>query len=216
MGNQYKVKPEVVFGKKVLDEKFIDILLFCKKAVTETKLQAKEENRDLSQTIVNMNYINWERNNECLLYRIYMAKKFDGINGILVLLYKGDDLVALSGVEMWNENTVSLGKRAYTLKEYRNNLANTKHLMPLQIEWAKKNHPNAKLYIVTTNKYQKNHSFRSLKHWIDMKIDFWSEWKVYDGTLEFFGVQQYFVYNLLDKSIDDTKDNIKAIIEKTD
>lgn len=206
---------KVVHTREKFEDLFDDIFLFCVKACEQIKQQSKEEGVDFSQTLVNMDYTTWEHNNECLLYRIYKTTKFNGNHGIMVLLYDDDRIVALSGVEMWNRHTVSLGKRAFTLREYRNQFINTKYLMPVQIDWANMTHPNRKLFIVTVNEYLKNHSFSALKYWIESKLDYWVDWKVYDGTYEFFGIPQYFVYNLVDDSLNDRKEIIDAILDAT-
>lgn len=206
------METKIVHTRENFEDLFDDIFLFCVKACEQIKQQSKEQGVDFSQTLVNMDYTNWEHNNECLLYRIYKTTKFNGNHGIMVLLYDEDRIVALSGVEMWNKYTVSLGKRAFTLREYRNQFINTKYLMPIQIKWAYNTHPELKLFIVTVNEYLKNHSFSALKYWISSKLDFWVDWKVYDGLFEFFGIPQYFVYNLVDKTTEDTKENIIEIL----
>lgn len=206
------MRVQIVHNRENFEDLFDDLFLFCVKAVEQIKEQSIEQGIDFSQTITNMDYINWETNNECLLYRIYKTAKLNGNHGMMVLLYDGDDIVALSGVEMWNKYTVSLGKRAFTLREYRNKLINTKYLMPEQMKWTNLVQPQRKLFIVTVNEYLKNHSFSALKYWINSEIDYWVDWRVFDGKFEFFGIPQYFVYHLVDKTIEDTKENIIEIL----
>ncbi len=193
-------------------EYFSDIYKFCIKAVDDVK----KYDKDLEQTITNMNSVNWENNTECLLYRIYKSEKFFNDNGILTIFYLDNDIIALCGAEVWNKQTISFAKRLYVLKKYRKQFISTRHLIPKQFEWAKEKHPDAKLYICTVNDYLKDDVLKSMDNVINERVtgswNFWRFWNVYDGTLKFYDIEQYFTYQLVDKSIINNKENIRNLV----
>lgn len=119
---------------------------FCKKAVSETKLP---------ETKRNMGVEKWEENTACLLYRIYIKRKFHNENGCFNLLFFDGVLVVISGVERSEfepNDIVIFAKRTYILKEYRNMFLYHDYLFLPQVEWAKS--IGAQLGIITINQYQ--------------------------------------------------------------
>jgi hypothetical protein len=183
------------------------IFYFCYEVSNETT-------RD--QTRINMGVEDWEHNNECLLYRIFKTNILINDNGSCSFIFDGDKIIGSSAVELWNKNVSSISKRTYVLKKYRKHNLTTKLLCSSCIKWAKDNHSEVKLYMTTYNEYVKDTTLSSVKNLMSKDLvedwNFWPEWSLYPGTISIYNLEQYVVYKLIDKSIEDKPENIKELI----
>lgn len=203
-------------------ELYPEILEFSKRCITETFEEERDTSRDLSQTHKNMAWENWENNNECLLYRIYKAKKFSNGNGMYTFLKYNNQIIASSGVELLNDRVANMGKRSFVFKKYRTNAIINANSFPKQFEWVLQHNREVKdkvdIVLLTFNEYNKHAVFKTIKKFISKEYDgewnFMHGWKVYPGKAIIHGANQYFVYTILNENIDiDDSKLIKMIIE---
>lgn len=192
---------------KEFNDHFKVIYNFCNEAANETIQE---------QTRINMGVENWEHNNECLLYRIFKTNILINNNGACVFIFEGDKIIGSSAVELWNKNVSSISKRTYVLKKYRKHNLTTKFLCKACIKWTEDNHPEIKLYMTTYNEYVKDTTLSSVISLMNRDLikewNFWPEWNLYPGTIKIYNLEQYIVYKLIDKSIENKPKNIKKII----
>ncbi len=126
-----------ILYKEDLINKFYDIHEFCKAAVVEDNYVGIKRNMD---------YIFWHKNKHSLLYQIYIAKKYECI----MVAYDKNKIIAISGIELYNEDVAIILKRLYVLKNFRKN---KEMFLPLQIDWCKEH--NIKMAMITINNYNK-------------------------------------------------------------
>ena len=132
------------------EQYFPAISQFCESAINELKATS---NRDVEQTIKNMDYKTWVRNPHCLLYRLYVKRDFSNGNGMLCLVSDGDYIVSISGVSKYNDDIAMLARRQYTLNRYKGKGLYHDYVMDAQIEWAKIS--ECKACMITINEYNK-------------------------------------------------------------
>lgn len=205
-----------IFHKqKDLDELFDDIYNFCKMAVIETQHQQEERNIDLSQTISNMAYKDWETNNECLLYKLYITKRFGKGNGLFSLIYSKDNkIVATGGSELLNNDVGGMAKRIYVLRAHRKQNFVAVYFLPSHIKWFNKRFKDIKIFYTSFNEYNKAvflQVVRLIKKPEYGKWNIWTDWKVYPTTLKVYNVQQHILYHTKDDNL--TLTEIKRKIE---
>jgi hypothetical protein len=136
---------KVLLVESNFDEYFDEILTFCKKAEIET---------DLKKTKANMKSDNWADYPESLMFRLYKSKKYSNSNGALVMVYNGNELFSISGVEKHNKEIAIIAKRLYVLRKYRTMPIFSTFILNPQIEWAKKE--GMKACLITINEYQRH------------------------------------------------------------
>lgn len=113
------------------------------------KLCETAQNDKIESIRQNMAVKHWAKNPHCLLYRIYIEKKFSDNNGILTCVYDDNKIISISGAERSDfENICIWGKRLYTLPNYRNKNIHRLLLKP-QYDWSMKN--NFKVALGTWN-----------------------------------------------------------------
>lgn len=115
-----------VHSESVTETVLADLKNFCQLAVSENKHDARN----------NMQVISWENNNSSLLYLLLTEKRFAYDKGGLQLLYKGQELVAISAYYRsdFNSGVYLMGVRSWVLKEHRFNLLVANQLLPYQLE----------------------------------------------------------------------------------
>jgi hypothetical protein len=104
---------------------------------------------------VNMWDDDWEQNPATLPYLVYHSNRFKKDNGDVFALLKGEEIIALSGVNKSDfDPLVALGGvRTWVTKPYRGKFLVGRHLCPLQLAWAKDR--NYKTLCLTFNEYNK-------------------------------------------------------------
>jgi hypothetical protein len=129
-----------------MDERFDILKSFCKLAYDSTT------NKSLRK---NMDYKNWKKKKDSLLYKAYINKTFHKENGSMVFVYNDKELISVSGVERFRyepEHVALIGSRYYILKKPKG-VTNFFHeyIWPQQINWCLEN--NIKLGIMRFNSY---------------------------------------------------------------
>jgi hypothetical protein len=121
------------------------ILQYCKNAFTE-----KTE-----PSHINMWSDDWENNDVTLPYLIYISNRFKNSKGNMFVLLEGDNILALSGVNISEfDNNVALGGvRTWLNKEMRGKFVIGRNLLPIQLKWAKEQ--GLKTIALTFNDYNK-------------------------------------------------------------
>lgn len=134
------------------DNNFIykSLIIFCKKAVEELNNSNK---RDVTQTIKNMDYNNWENNPHCLLYRIYKKDDFSNGNGMLCIVHDGPTIVSVSGASKYNDDIALIARRQYSLNDYKMKGIFQEYCMDYQVNWAKDK--GFKACAILVNEYNK-------------------------------------------------------------
>jgi hypothetical protein len=121
------------------------ILQYCKNAFTE-----KTE-----PSHINMWSDDWENNDVTFPYLIYISNRFKNSKGNMFVLLEGDNILALSGVNISEfDNNVALGGvRTWLNKEMRGKFVIGRNLLPIQLKWAKEQ--GLKTIALTFNDYNK-------------------------------------------------------------
>lgn len=169
------MKLKVLRNHEEYEDHFRDVSKLCELAVTE---MASTADRDVGQTIKNMDYVTWTFNKHCLMYRLYVKKDFSNDNGMLCILYDEDNPVSISGASKYNDDIVMLARRQYTLLPYRGKGVYHKYCMHWQIEWAKQ--IGAKACMITVNEYNKV-LYKMLR-------------RIPQGKATYFGGEAYYKY----------------------
>lgn len=131
---------------------FKDIFDFCKEAV-DISSQESKIGRNVEQTIKNMAYKDWESNNHCLLYRLYVKDDFNNGNGMFCVLYEDDKIVSVSGVSKYNDEVSMLARRQYSLLSLKSKGLLHDYFLEPQIAWAKDS--GSKAAVILINDYNK-------------------------------------------------------------
>lgn len=118
---------------------FFEMVRFCQQAVREAKTH---------HTRLNMTVNHWPRVPECLFYKFFKVKSFI----LLTLIYDNNNLIALGGIEKYNSEIVSIAKRLFILREYRNQSIIHDYIIKNQLKWAETE--GYKAAIVTFNEYK--------------------------------------------------------------
>ena len=122
------------------DKYFNQIKNFCKEAIIDCKNLTTKENLD---------YISWNTNSASLLNRLYIKKAFL----MLTLLYDGEHLVGISGIETYNKEIALIGRRLFIFKKYRKGGSYHDYMLEPQVNFITDH--GFKLGIVTVNKYKR-------------------------------------------------------------
>lgn len=139
--NSFSIIDDGLFLDESFKEKF---LIFCKEAAQESDEPAHG----------NMYSEDWEENNKTLPYHIYVSNRFRK-NGNFFIGLIGDEIIAVSGVYVSNfDPCVAIGGvRSWVNRRYRGRFIIGKHLLPLQLKWARDN--GLKIIALTFNEYNK-------------------------------------------------------------
>lgn len=121
------------------------ILTYCKMAF--------EEKAEPSHA--NMYADDWENNNAVFPYLIYKSDRFKDNKGDMFVLLDGDNIVALSGVNIsdFDSNVALGGVRTWLNKELRGKFVIGRNILPIQLKWAKEH--GMKTIALTFNDYNK-------------------------------------------------------------
>ena len=184
-------------------------------------LACGDDKREKEETVKNMSVINWKNNKRSLLYRIYVKKMFSNGNGMLTILYDGEKVVGISGVEKWevNQDIAVLVKRLYILRRYRSNTYMDIYMLPQQVEWCRKN--NIQMGMITINEYQERGVLGIVKRLIAKKSSQFlrnierselEKWKLYPTIENIYNTNQYFIYYFFDDK-EHTKDDVDVLFK---
>ena len=102
----------------------------------------------------NMAWDNWIQIHQSLLYKIYIERKYDLIH----LVYENNEVVSLSCMEEYDDDTMIGGKRYFTLKEYRGANYFSKYMLDRQLDYCRRH--GYKRYVISFCKYNKHLSDR--------------------------------------------------------
>lgn len=121
------------------------ILDYCRRAYAE-----KSE-----PSHVNMWDDDWENNNAVFPYLIYKSDRFKDGKGDMFVLLDGDDIVALSGVNVsdFDSNVALGGVRTWLNKDMRGKFVIGRNILPMQLKWAIEH--KIKTIALTFNDYNK-------------------------------------------------------------
>jgi hypothetical protein len=137
---------KTVDPENIDDQTLNNIFSFCKKCELDSKRPAS----------ANMAYTDWENKNNTLLYLLLKTDRFKSANGIFSFLYdENNEIVASSGSYKadFDPNVVIGAVRAWKMPKYRGSIVVAEHIMPIHIDWAKKE--GAKVFALTFNEYNK-------------------------------------------------------------
>lgn len=103
----------------------------------------------------NMYADDWENNNAVFPYLIYKSDRFKDNKGDMFVLLDGDNIVALSGVNIsdFDSNVALGGVRTWLNKELRGKFVIGRNILPIQLKWAKEH--GMKTIALTFNDYNK-------------------------------------------------------------
>jgi hypothetical protein len=123
-----------------------EILEFCKAAF--------EHKEDPSH--VNMWSDDWENSPETFPYLVYKSDRFTDNNGEIFILRENGKIIAISGIAVsdFDPNVAIGGVRTWVIEEHRGKFLVGRHLMPLQLKWAKEK--GLKTIVISFNEYNKN------------------------------------------------------------
>lgn len=96
---------------------------------------------------------NWHSNNNTLLYHLYVSKRLCSDTGETFILKKDDDIIAVSSIYIspFDSNVAIGGVRSWVNSEFRGQFMIGRHLLPLQLSWAK--NKQLKTILLTFNEY---------------------------------------------------------------
>jgi len=103
-----------------------DVYEFC-------KVLLDERQNDPEQTKLNMS-LDWENVSSSFLRKIH-----DEMFLAISLVYNNSNVVAVSGIEKYDDKIVCILKRLAVIKAFRFKPATSKFILPQQIKWAKEN-----------------------------------------------------------------------------
>lgn len=129
------------------DEQFkASFFSFCKSAFEEKDHPAH----------TNMWDDNWDQNNNTLLYHLYVSKRLCCDTGETFILKKEDQMIAVSSIYVspFDENVAIGGVRSWVNAEFRGRFMIGRHLLPLQLAWAK--NKKLKTIALTFNEYNRD------------------------------------------------------------
>ena len=115
--------------------------------------QAYEEKAEPSHA--NMYADDWENNTAVFPYLIYKSDRFKDNKGDMFVLLAGDNIVALSGVNIsdFDSNVALGGVRTWLNKDLRGKFVIGRNILPIQLKWAKEH--GMKTIALTFNDYNK-------------------------------------------------------------
>lgn len=131
-----------LFKNPVFVENFLD---FCRSAYHQKDDPAH----------VNMWSEDWQSNYETLPYHIFSSGRLCSDTGETFILKDDDKIIAVSSIYVspFDDNISIGGVRSWVIKEHRGEFMIGRHLLPLQLKWAK--HKDQKAIVLTFNEYNR-------------------------------------------------------------
>jgi hypothetical protein len=113
----------------------------------------KQSKQDYSKASENMVWEDWENNSKSLMHTLVKQKRYDPPKGIFNIAIKDNTIIYCSGCyeSDWSKDVLIMGVRTWTHPEYRKEWWKGNSIIPIQLEFAKKN--NYKAVIFTFNEY---------------------------------------------------------------